>query len=358
MADKPDGVPLGGLHRALATGRFTVTAEIGPPRGAATGPVRRSAALLRGWVDAVNITDNPGASVRLSSLAGSLAALEAGVPPIMQLTCRDRNRIALQSELLSAAALGIPNVLLMTGDDPRHGDHPDAKPVFDLHSTQLMRVARTMRDEGRLMSGRRLRPAPRWLIGAVDSPAWPLDAAAMRNSTDRLTAKVEAGAQFVQTQFVFDVPAFARWMAAVRDLGLHQRCYILAGVGPVLSLRALHHLQHLPGVYLPEPVADRLRAAGEAGIAEEGIRLCAETIGQLRQVPGVAGVHVMAVASESTIPGILGRAGLTARVERAGAGQAGPEPAEHTGAQRTGAERALREPAGAAPGDRRDTGGG
>src|SRR5215469_2118923 len=160
MADKPDGkldharsATPSGFQRRLAAGEFAVTAEIGPPRGADTAPVARTAALLRGWVDAVNITDNQGAAVRLSSLAGSLAALGAGIEPIMQLTCRDRNRIALQSELLSASALGVPNVLVMTGDHPRHGDHADAKPVFDLDSAHLLKVATEMRDQGRLMSG-------------------------------------------------------------------------------------------------------------------------------------------------------------------------------------------------------------
>src|SRR5215469_6271054 len=161
MGDKPDGAdrhsappgPFSELQRRLAAGEFAVTAEIGPPRGADTAPVARTAALLRGWVDAVNITDNQSAAVRLSSLAGSLAALGAGVEPVMQLTCRDRNRIALQSELLSASALGVPNVLVMTGDHPRHGDHADAKPVFDLDSAHLLKVATEMRDQGRLMSG-------------------------------------------------------------------------------------------------------------------------------------------------------------------------------------------------------------
>jgi methylenetetrahydrofolate reductase (NADPH) len=321
MADNPGSGPDGRLRRALAAGQFVVTAEIGPPRGASTEPVRRKAALLRGWVDAVNITDNQGAAVRLSSLAGSLAALAAGVEPIMQLTCRDRNRIALQSELLSAAAMGIPNVLLMTGDHPRFGDHADAMPVFDLDSLELLRVATAMRDEGRLMSGRKLDPAPGWLIGAVENPSGPAE-----SSAARLGRKAAAGAQFVQTQFVFDVDSFAGWMSRVRDLGLHQRCRILAGVGPVLSLRALGHLQeNVPGVVIPGRVADRLRSAGPERIGEEGRRLCAETIGQLREIPGVAGVHVMAVAGESSIPGILAQAGLTAG--RAGAAS-GASPAE------------------------------
>jgi methylenetetrahydrofolate reductase (NADPH) len=295
-----------GLRQALAAGRFAVTAEIGPPRGADAGPVRRKAALLRGWVDAVNITDNSGANVRLSSWAGSITALAAGVEPIMQLTCRDRNRIALQSDLLSAAAMGIPNVLLMTGDHPRSGDHADAKPVFDLDGTELLLVARTMRDERKLMSGRQLDPAPSWLLGAVASPATPAG-----TSVARLAAKVAAGAQFVQTQFVFDVPDFTAWLGRVRDQGLLEQCHILAGVGPVSSLRALHHLQDaVPGVRVPAEVGRRLRALPPGQLAAEGRRLAAETIAQLREIPGVAGVHVMAIGNEGSIPGILRQAGL------------------------------------------------
>jgi methylenetetrahydrofolate reductase (NADPH) len=327
MADKPDAghsragseQPSSFRHR-LAAGEFAVTAEIGPPRGADLAPVTRKAALLRTFVDAVNITDNQSAAVRLSSLAGSLAALRAGIEPIMQLTCRDRNRIALQSELLSASALSVPNVLIMTGDHPRHGDHADAKPVFDLDSTQLLKVASAMRDQGRLMSGGELKPPPSWFVGAVENPpsqasssqagASQTAADAADRATYRLAAKIEAGAQFVQTQFVFDVPAFAAWMTRIRDLGLDERCYILAGVGPVRSHRALAHLATIPGVIIPEHVADRLASASAGEIRTEGEKLCAEIIAQLADVPGVAGVHVMAIGAESSIPGILEQAGL------------------------------------------------
>jgi methylenetetrahydrofolate reductase (NADPH) len=325
MADKPDGEPgqhaselPGSFWRRLADGEFAVTAEIGPPRGADSAPVARKAALLRGTVDAVNITDNQSAAVRLSSLAGSLAALRAGIEPIMQLTCRDRNRIALQSELLSASALGVPNVLIMTGDHPRHGDHADAKPVFDLDSTQLLRVASAMRDQGRLMSGGELKPPPRWFLGAVENPpgqvgTGPAAAEATDKATYRLAAKIEAGAQFVQTQFVFDVRAFAAWMTRIRDLGLDERCHILAGVGPVRSHRALAHLATIPGVVIPEHVADRLAAASADRIRAEGQKLCSEIIAQVAEVPGVAGVHVMAIGAESSIPAILQQAGLPPR---------------------------------------------
>jgi methylenetetrahydrofolate reductase (NADH) len=302
------------FRQRLASGQFAVTAEIGPPRGADTAPLAAKARLLRGRVDAVNITDNQSAAVRLSSLAGSLAALAAGVEPIMQLTCRDRNRIALQSELLSASALGIPNVVIMTGDHPRHGDHADAMPVFDLDSIQLLKVATAMRDEGRLMSGGALKPPPSWLLGAVENP--PADSHDAEDAaTWRLAAKIEAGAQFVQTQFVFDVPAFAAWMARLRDLGLDQRCHILAGVGPIRSHRALAHLAGIPGVSIPDRVSDRLSRllAGTDRFRLEGEKLCAEIIAGLTDVPGVAGVHVMAIGAESAIPGILQQAGLPDR---------------------------------------------
>ena len=307
------------LARVLATGEFAVTAEVSPPRGASTEPVTRKAALLRDWVHAANITDNAGATARMAGWAGCLAALDAGVEPIMQLTCRDRNRIALQSELLSASALGVPNVVIMTGDHPRHGDHAEAKPVFDLDSTQLLRVATAMRDHGRLMSGGEIRPAPSWLLGAVENPPAasafdPALATAADTASYRLAAKVEAGAQFVQTQFVFDVPAFAAWMRRLEDLGLLERCSVLAGVGPVRSHRALAHLGSVPGVVIPESVADRLAAAGSPErFRAEGENLCAEIIAALAEVPGVAGVHVMAIGAESSIPAILQQAGLAAR---------------------------------------------
>jgi methylenetetrahydrofolate reductase (NADPH) len=309
------------FRATLDSGAFTVTAEIGPPRGADAGAIERKVTPLRGWVTAVNITDNQGASVRLSSWAGSLAALAAGVEPIMQLTCRDRNRIALQSELLGASAMGIPNILVMTGDHPKFGDHAEAKPVFDLDSVQLLWAARAMRDEGTLLSGRRLSPPPHWFLGSVENPSAP--PTSFRAA--RLGKKVAAGAQFVQTQYVFDAGAFAGWMAQVRDLGLHERCHILAGVGPISSLRALEHLeQRVPGVQVPAAVSRRLRGVPPDRTADEGIAICAEIISELRQIPGVAGVHVMAVGNEHRIPAILEQAGVAepARVAAGGPGHA------------------------------------
>ncbi|GEL22808.1 methylenetetrahydrofolate reductase [Pseudonocardia sulfidoxydans NBRC 16205] len=291
----------GRLADALRTGRFAVTAEIAPPRGADLAPVRRAAEHLRGWVDAVNVTDNAGANVRMSSLAGSLALLGEGVDPVMQMTCRDRNRIALQSDLLSASALGVPNLVLMTGDRPEQGDHPDAAAVFDLDSAALMSAARTLRDDGTLLSERTVDPAPRYLLGAVDSPG---------PSADRFAQKVEGGAQFVQTQFVFDIAAFGGWLGQVRDLGLDTRCGVLAGVGPIRSLRALEFLSSIPGVVIPEALERRLRGVPADKVAAEGVAACVETLRELRELPGVAGVHVMVVGDERGVPEILEAAGL------------------------------------------------
>jgi methylenetetrahydrofolate reductase (NADPH) len=321
----------GRFRAELESGAFTVTAEVGPPRGADAQALIRKVTPLRDLVAAVNITDNQGATVRMSSWAGSLAVMAAGVEPVMQLTCRDSNRIALQASLLGAAAMSIPNILVMTGDHPRFGDHPDAKPVFDMDSVQLLLAARAMRDEGRLLSGRELKPPPCWFLGSVENPsAPPLDFRAIR-----LRKKITAGAQFVQTQYVFDIPLFRRFMAQVRDLGLHERCHILAGVGPVCSLRALSHMQNgVPGLRIPDAVDRRLRSVSEDRTAEEGVSLCAEMIRELRQIPGVAGVHVMAMGNEHRIPVILERAGIRPRQSAAapapsstGAGGAGSTPA-------------------------------
>jgi methylenetetrahydrofolate reductase (NADPH) len=298
------------LQAVLQRGRFAVTAEIGPPRGANIAPIRRKARLLRDWVDAANVTDSQSAVVRMPSWAGCLVTMQEGVEPVMQLQCRDRNRIALQSDLLGAAALNIPNVLLLTGDHPRFGDHPDAKPVFDLDSIQLIWTARTMREQRKLLSGRDLKPAPDWFIGAVENPFAP----PLKWRAERLGKKVAAGAQFFQTQFVYDIPIFASWMQQVRDLGLDRRCFILAGVGPVKSLRALEHMRReVPGMYVPDEVVRRLRGVPEDRVPSEGLKLCSEIIMQVKEIGGVSGVHVMAFGWEDAIPEILAAAGLAPR---------------------------------------------
>jgi len=294
------------LRERLASGGFAVTAEISPPRGASTQPITKTAANLKDWVDAVNVTDNQGSNVRLASWAGSLALLEAGLEPVMQMTCRDRNRIALQSDLLGAAALGIRNILVMTGDHPKFGDHPGAKPVFDLDSVQLLWALRTMRDQHVLLSGRKLDPAPDCFLGAVENPFAP----PVEFRAGRLGKKVAAGAQFVQTQFVFDVPAFARWMAQVRDLGLTEHCAILAGVGAVRSVKALDYMQsHVPGVEVPDHIFQRLRAVPPEKQKAEGIKLAAEIVQQVAEIAGVAGVHLLVAGNEQAVPEILQNAG-------------------------------------------------
>ena len=293
------------LRERLDSGRFVVTAELSPPRGAGTASMEQTAALLRDWVDAVNVTDNQGSNVRMASWAGSLAVAAAGLEPIMQMTCRDRNRIALQSDLLGATALGIRNILVMTGDHPSGGDHPTAKPVFDLNSFELLEALRAMRDDGLLLSGRRVDPAPDCFLGAVENPFSAPDS----HPAQRLGQKVAAGAQFVQTQFVFDVPAFAAWMTQVRDLGLPDQCYVLAGVGLIRSRGALDFIAtKLPGVDVPGDVYHRLHAA--ADIAAESVRLAAETVRRLREIPGVAGIHLLAAGQEQDIPELLAGAGV------------------------------------------------
>jgi methylenetetrahydrofolate reductase (NADPH) len=345
--------PVRSLRAALAEGRFAVTAEIGPPRGADPDAIARKAALLRGWVDAANVTDNAGAAVRMSSLAGSVLVGQAGVEPVMQLVCRDRNRIALQSDLIGAAALGVPNVLLLSGDHPVFGDHPDAKPVFDIDSTQLVWTARALRDEGTLLSGRPVDPRPGYLVGAVENPFAP----PARFRAARLGKKVAAGAEFCQTQFVFDVPAFARFMAEVVDRGLVEprgtaaggvgrHCAVLAGVGPIRSLRAYEFIRSsVPGVHVPEEVGRRLRGVPGDRVAAEGTALCVEIIQQLREIPGVSGVHVMAFGHERGVPEILERAGLapapspgldSAVSDSAGPDSAGPASADPVPPSRAG----------------------
>ena len=290
------------LHQKLASGQLAVIAEVVPPRGASLDGVRRAARGLRGWVDAASVTDGQNAEVRLASWAGCLALMQEGVEPVMQLQCRDRNRIALQADLLGAAAMGIPNLLLLTGDDPRVGDEPDARGVFELDSLQLVALARRLRDEGLLLSGRRLSRAPRWFIGAAENPK--------PSRLERLQRKAEAGAQFIQTQIVFDVPAFGRWLAQVRDLGLAERCYVIVSVALVRTQRSLAYLSALPGVDVPEAVVRRLGGVPEGRREAEALALCAETIAQLREIEGVAGINVIAAGPEGVVPQLLTQAGV------------------------------------------------
>lgn len=298
------------VERILESGGFVVTSECGPPRGADGEVIRRKGEWLRGVVDAVNVTDNQTSVVRMSSWASCLILKGMGFDPILQVVCRDRNRIAIQSDLLGAAALGINNVLCLSGDHQRFGDHPRAKNVFDLDSVQLIQAVRVMRDEGRFLSGEELRGRPLLFIGAAENPfADPFEIRAWR-----LEKKVRAGAQFIQTQCIYNVERFERWMAMVRELGLHERCAILAGVTPLKSVGMARYMKtQVPGMDVPDEVIDRLKGVPKERQAEEGIKICVETIQRLREIPGVRGVHIMAIEWEEKVREIVEAAGLLPR---------------------------------------------
>ncbi len=292
------------LEARLQSGQFAVTAEIGPPKSAEGEVVRRKAAALAGLVDAANVTDNQTAVVRLSSIAGALIAKQAGVEPIVQVTCRDRNRIAIQSDLLGAYALGLRNVLAMTGDAAKAGNHPDAKDVFDLTTADLLRLLLRMRDEGAFLNGEVMRVAPKFFAGATSAPMLgPVD-----KELARLQERVDLGADFFQSQFVFDVAAFQPFVQQWVDRGLAERAAFLVGVGPLKSLAQAQHMNGLPGVVVPPDVLKRLADASDP--QQEGVDICLEVIHQLRELPGVAGVHIMAVAQEDVVPDLIRAAKL------------------------------------------------
>ena len=295
------------LARALSSGRFTATAELGPPKGADPEIVRKKAQFLRGQVAAVNITDNQTAIARMSSIAAATIALQEGVEPVMQMTCRDRNRLAMTSDLLGASALGIRNILCLTGDHTTFGNHPEAKPVFDLDSIQLLQMVRKMRDEGKFLCGEDEAGAPQLFIGAAENPfADPFSFRAIR-----LAKKVRAGAEFIQTQMIYNVPKFARWMEQVRERGLHERVKILAGVGPIKSAGAARYMKSsVPGMDVPDEIIARMAPLKGKAARAEGLRICIEIIEQIKQIPGVAGVHIMAIEWEEAVPEIVQAAKL------------------------------------------------
>jgi len=292
------------LEALLASGAFAVTAELAPPDSADPSDLLHRAQPFRGAVDALNVTDAAGAHCHLSSLAACALLRQAGCEPVMQMTCRDRNRIALQGDILGAAALGINNLLCLTGDGVAHGDHPGAKPVFDLDAVTLLEAARTLQ-AGRYLSGRALTSPPRLFVGGADNPfAPPFDARPVR-----LAQKIAAGARFVQTQYCFDVDWFECYMRSVRAEGLHERCHILVGVGPLVSARAAQWLRRrVPGVHIPDALIARLERSGDP--LQEGVRICAEIIQRLREIPGVAGVHVMAHKHPELVREIVAQTGV------------------------------------------------
>jgi 5,10-methylenetetrahydrofolate reductase len=295
-----------GLHQVLSEGRFAVTAEVGPPKGADAGKIIEKAELLRGFAHAFNVTDNQTAVVRLSSLAGSVILLQRHLEPIMQLACRDRNRIALQSDVLGAAALGIRNMLCITGDHPSVGNHPAAKAVYDLDSTQLLQIIRDMRDKGVFQSGDALRAErPMVYLGAAANPyADPFEFQVVR-----LEKKIEAGAEFIQTQSVYNMEKFVRWMDDVRSQGLDKKVHILAGVTPLKSMKMTERMKfHVPGTDVPDAVYQRMKEARDP--STEGYSLALQTIKELRSVSGVHGVHITALFWEEIIPALAKEAGL------------------------------------------------
>ncbi len=298
------------LARVLRSGRFAVTAELNPPDSADPQAVYERALVLAEVCDALNATDAAGANVHMSSVGVCALLTRAGYEPVMQISCRDRNRIAIQGDLLGAAAMGVRNLLCLTGDGVQVGDQPQAKPVFDLDAIGLLKLARTLRDEGRFLSGRPLEEPPQFFLGAVCNPfAPPLDFRPLR-----LAKKIQAGAQFIQTQYCFDLPRLEAFLARARELGLHERAYLLIGVGPLRSARAAEWMRrNIPGVHIPDSIIRRLRGAPPGKQREEGKRICVEIIQQLRQMEGVHGVHVMAYRQEELVAEIIEEAGLLPR---------------------------------------------
>jgi methylenetetrahydrofolate reductase (NADPH) len=279
----------GTLARLLAAGDFVVTAEVTPPLSADAGALLARAAPLKGLADAVNVTDAAGARVAMSSFAAAAILVREGIEPVLQLTCRDRNRIAIAGDLIGAAAQGVHNMLVLHGDDPKGGDQPEAKPVHDLDSRAVMSLARQMRDQGTLPSGRKIEPPPQLFIGGADTPFDPPP----DWQPESLLAKAEAGADFTQTQFCFDLEVAKRYIGRLADAGLTERLKMILGVGPLASARSARWMNdNLHGVTVPEAVIARLEGAADQ--AAEGRKLCVELIQGLKEIPGVAGVHVMA----------------------------------------------------------------
>ena len=299
------------LEKVLAAGKFAVTGECGPPKGADVSVIEEKAKILKGYVDAVNITDNQTAVVRVCSLASGYTAQQNGLEAIMQMTCRDRNRLAMQADILGAATLGIKNILCLTGDHLSFGNHPEAKGVHDLDAINLIKMYKDMRDEGKFQCGEEMTVAPPLFIGCAENPfADPFELRALR-----LKKKIEAGADFIQTQCIFNVPKFKKWMEEVRALGLHKEIKILAGITPLKGVGGARYMQKfVPGIDVPQDIVDRM-AGVEKGPAShaEGKKIAVEMIKEFTEIEGVAGVHVMAIEWEIAVPEIVEAAGLLPR---------------------------------------------
>src|SRR5918992_1099615 len=292
------------LERILHDHGFAVTAEVVPPRGANAGIVREQAEALLGYADAVNITDNPTSSAHMSSVAGAALVAESGLEPVVQITTRDRNRLAITADLFGARALGARNVLCLTGDPVAGGDHPEAREVFDLNVVDLVRFVVRLRDEGELLSGSRVDQPPKYFVGVADVPL------VSDYEPARLEEKVDAGADFVQTQIVYDVEALGEWAERIRPLGIFERAFFLVGVAPPRSARSARFMQeHLPGVVVPDDVIRRLEKADEDSQVE-GVRLTVEVVRALKDIDGIAGVHVMGLGREDSVRQVIEAADL------------------------------------------------
>jgi methylenetetrahydrofolate reductase (NADPH) len=298
------------LEKILKAGHFAFTGECGPPKGANVEHLKEKISHLKGMVDAVNITDNQTAVVRMSSWAASIILLQEGIEPNFQMVCRDRNRLAIQSDILGVYAMGVRNMLCISGDHQSFGNHPEAKGVFDLDSMQLIALVKKMRDEGKFLNDEEIDVPPRLFIGAACNPfADPFEF-----RVHRLAMKIDAGADFIQTQCIYNMDKFREFMKMAVDMGLHEKCYILAGITPMKSVGMAQYMaKSVPGMDVPESLIKRLKGAEKGKVAEEGIKFVLEQIEEFKDMEGVAGVHLMAIEWEHRVPEIAERAGVLPR---------------------------------------------
>ncbi len=300
------------LEKILSSGALAVTSECGPPRGALPEKVKEKANQLRNYVDAINVTDNQTAMVRMSSLAAAIIIKQMGLDPVLQMVTRDRNRIAMQSDVIGAYSHGINTILCLSGDHPKFGDHPMAKGVFDLDSVQFIQAIKKMRDEGKLQGNSDIEAPPKMFIGAAANPfADPFELRVMR-----LAKKIKAGADFIQTQCIFNLDKFEKWMEGVTDRGLDKTVHILAGITPMKSAGMARYMKNkVPGMDVPEGIINRLECVKKKDQAQEGINIAVESIDRLKQIPGIHGFHIMAIEWEEKVPEIVDKAGLYPRPE-------------------------------------------
>ncbi len=301
----PGHVSRGRFERVLRAGHFAVTTEIAPPDSADPAEVLKRASLFDGYVDAINATDGSGGHCHMSSLAVCAILTKAGYSPIIQFSCRDRNRIAMQGDALGAAAMGVANVLCLSGDDVSAGDHPEAKPVFDLDSISLLQTLRTMRDKSQFLSGRKLDTPPLLFMGSSINPFVP----PIENRTVQLAKKIAAGAEFIQSQYCFDLDILKRFMAEAVDMGLTEKCYILIGVGVLPSARTASWMrENVPGVHIPDTIIKRMKQADKP--RAEGRAICVEMMQEIKEIHGVSGIHVMAYRQEKWVGNVVKKSGV------------------------------------------------